>query len=285
MCMNLERVLVPPIKCQGIKTKLVQHIKSAIPHSIKGKWIEPFCGSCVVALNIKPKRALLVDKNIHIINFYKMVQTGEIDGETVVCYLHEKGKQLEKKGEIIYYETREYFNKTHDPLAFIFLNRSCFNGVMRFNNKGEYNVPFCRNIYRFNEAYLSKIRNQIENFAKVIKDLEWEFRCTDYCEAFSSAESRDIIYADPPYAGRNSTYYSSWDEKDELELIKRLKSSPCSFLLSTWLGNQWRTNDSISNYWVENSEVKIIRLKHHYHVGSLTEFRYSMEEGIIIGIK
>jgi site-specific DNA-adenine methylase len=62
--------LVPPLKCQGIKTKLVGEISRLVQTQAFDRWVEPFCGSCVIALNIQPKRALLCDSNIHIIRLY-----------------------------------------------------------------------------------------------------------------------------------------------------------------------------------------------------------------------
>ena len=55
--------LVPPLKCQGIKTKLVGEIGRLVQAQAFDRWIEPFCGSCVIALNVQPKRALLCDSN------------------------------------------------------------------------------------------------------------------------------------------------------------------------------------------------------------------------------
>ena len=68
--------IVPPLKCQGIKTKLVRAIRALQPKTARGRWIEPFCGSCVVPFNVRPERALLCDSNEHIIQFYTDVQSG-----------------------------------------------------------------------------------------------------------------------------------------------------------------------------------------------------------------
>jgi len=61
--MENKKVIVPPIKCQGIKTKIVPFIREHVKRNEDGLWIEPFVGTGVVAFNIAPKRALLVDKN------------------------------------------------------------------------------------------------------------------------------------------------------------------------------------------------------------------------------
>ena len=158
------RVLVPPIKCQGIKTKLVPLILRMIERNHESLWVEPFLGSGVVALNVAPARALLADANPHVVRFYKAIQDGSIDGPTTRAFLQREGYFLSEKGKAYYYEVRERFNSTHEPLDFLFLNRSCFNGVIRFNKSGGFNVPFGHKPQRFAPAYVTKIVNQIERF-------------------------------------------------------------------------------------------------------------------------
>ena len=75
--MNLPP-LVPPLKCQGIKTKLAGEIQRLAQMQEFDRWVEPFCGSCVVALNVQPKRALLADSNVHIIRLYQEIQRGDL---------------------------------------------------------------------------------------------------------------------------------------------------------------------------------------------------------------
>ena len=75
--MNLPP-LVPPLKCQGIKTKLVGEIRKLAQAQEFDRWVEPFCGSCVVALNVQPKRALMTDTNLHIIRLYQEIQDGRL---------------------------------------------------------------------------------------------------------------------------------------------------------------------------------------------------------------
>ena len=155
--------IVPPIKCQGIKTRIVRAINSLRPKDVIGRWIEPFCGSCVVPLNVRPESALLCDSNEHIIRFYTDIQTGRITSGLVREYLLEQGARLRLQGEEVYYEIRNEFNQSPNSLAFVFLNRACFNGVMRFNRKGKFNVPFCRKPKRFARAYISRVGELIAN--------------------------------------------------------------------------------------------------------------------------
>src|SRR5690242_14246391 len=131
---KIVRVIIPPIKCQGIKSKLVTFIANNISWKGEGKWIEPFLGSGVVAFNIKPSRAVLADTNQHIIMFYKNIQRGNINKNNVAEVLAEMGNELKKRGADYFYEVRQRFNLKGNSFDFLFLNRSCFNGLMRFNS-------------------------------------------------------------------------------------------------------------------------------------------------------
>jgi DNA adenine methylase len=205
-------IIVPPIKCQGIKTRLVESIRSLQSKTIRGRWIEPFCGSCVVPFNMQPERALLCDSNEHIIRFYTDIQSGRITSHSVRDYLSEQGARLMSKGEDLYYEIREEFNRQPRSLPFIFLNRACFNGVMRFNRKGGFNVPFCRKPTRFAPAYITKIANQVARCSSILRPRDWVFQKADFRQALACATKEDFVYADPPYAGRHVDYFNSWSK-------------------------------------------------------------------------
>jgi len=151
------RVNVPPIKCQGIKTKLVSLIRRAVDWDSDGTWREPFMGSGVVGFNLTPKKAVFADTNPHLIRFYEAIRTGEIDGFKVRRFLKREGQELARRKADHYYEVRDRFNKNHDPLDFLFLNRSCFNGLIRFNRSGEFNVPFGHKPERFSRSYITKL--------------------------------------------------------------------------------------------------------------------------------
>lgn len=272
--------LVPPIKCQGIKTKLVGEIANLAGEIPTGKWIEPFCGSCVVALNIQPKRALLCDSNIHIIQFYKDIQSGSITPLDVREYLRDQGEKLRTIGEAYFYEVRERFNQSHSSLDFIFLNRSCFNGVMRFNRSGKFNVPFCRKPERFAQSYITKIVNQVQTISKVVAASDWEFKVAGFRESIAMAESDDVVYADPPYAGRHTDYFNTWSDQDETDLADMLTSLSGKFILSTWHSNEFRTNLQVEKNW-GSDKFHIFTKAHYYHVGAAEELRHPMLEALI----
>ena len=272
--------LAPPIKCQGIKTKLVSQIKPLVPSPLNGRWIEPFCGSCVVAFNVLPEQALLSDTNPHLIRFYQAVQSGIITSAAAKEYLCTEGEKLKTVGDAHYYEVRERFNQTHAPLDFLFLNRACFNGVMRFNQKGGFNVPFCHKTERFSKAYITKITNQIQRVSDVLQGKDWIFSVADFAASLSKAAPGDFVYADPPYQGRTADYYNKWDERSEQNLAHLLKNLPCSFLLSTWQENEFRSNPSVLEHWQKES-FRVVSLAHFYHVGASESLRRPMTEALI----
>ena len=281
---TIKKIIIPPIKCQGIKTKLINHINENIDWQEDGYWIEPFLGSGVVLFNICPKKAIVSDTNIHIINFYKAIQSKEITPQIIRNFLEDNGEKLKQFGEEFYYEKRKEFNKTNDSLLFLFLNRSCFNGMMRFNNKGEFNVPFCRKPQRFDKAYITKICNQVKNIQECMKDKDWTFLCQDYKDTINKANPNDFIYLDPPYIGRDTNYFSKWEEKDAIELTNILQDEKqnLNFAMSMWKENTYRKNSYIYNYW---NDYEMRDLPHFYFVGGKESNRNNVIETLILSKK
>ena len=269
---------VPPIKSQGIKTKLVPWIQSIVPEKFEGKWVEPFMGTGVVAFNIAPKHALLCDTNPHLINLYGEIKSGKITAPIVRKFLEDEGSTLLEKEDEHYYKIRERFNEEHNPLDFLFLNRAGFNGMIRFNKKGGFNIPFCKKPNRFAKAYITKIVNQIEAVEKIIRHKDIQFKCQGFEETISEASDDCFIYCDPPYIGRHVDYFNGWDEEQEHRLFKALDTCPAKFILSTWHHNDFRKNEFIEGLW---SKFNILTREHFYHVGGKESNRNPMVEAII----
>jgi DNA adenine methylase len=273
---------VPPIKSQGIKTKLVPWIKSIIPPDFRGKWIEPFMGTGVVAFNVAPSSALLCDTNLHLIDFYSQIATRKITPSIVKAYLVKEGELLLNKGEEHYYYVRDRFNDEHSPLDFLFLNRAGFNGMIRFNRKGGFNIPFCRKPARFAQAYVTKIVNQIAWVSAVIETGNYTFSCQDFQETLKAADDGDIVYCDPPYIGRHVDYFNSWDANCEQRLFDMLDSVSCKFILSTWHHNDYRSNEFIDSLW---SKYSVLTKEHFYHVGASEDNRNPVVEALITSFR
>jgi DNA adenine methylase len=175
---------------------------------------------------------------------------------------------------------RARFNEAPTPLDFLFLNRSCFNGVIRFNRKGKFNVPYCHKPERFAQAYVTKITNQVRQIAQILSTVDWTFEVRDFRETLAQAQSGDFVYADPPYAGRHVDYFNSWSDSDEAALGATLGSLPCDFLLSTWHSNEFRRNSAIDLVW-SRGDFHMLKREHFYHVGSSENLRHPMIEALI----
>ena len=197
-----ELLLNPPLKWAGGKRWLVSQVAAIWQHHEHRRYVEPFCGGLAMALGLKPFRALLNDINPHLINFYSQVQRGlKVTIEMV-------------NDERLFYAHRDRFNqiikrkKTQtQPAAqlFYFLNRTCFNGLCRFNQSGEFNVPF-GTYKRIN--YASDFHQYQKLFAN------WVFTNHDL-EALA-LERDDFVYADPPYDVEFTTYSAggfSWQDQ------------------------------------------------------------------------
>ncbi len=256
------KIFIPPIKSQGIKTKLVEWISSNVKDVEYDRWVEPFMGTGVVAFNIRPQRALLCDNNPHLIKFkfYKSLQNKEITSGIVRKFLETEGQKLLDSNGEYYYDVRNRFNETGNPLDFLFLSRSCFIA----------------------QALVTKITNQVENISQIIEQGDYEFKQQDFQRTLSELKNTDFVYADPPYIGRNVDYFDSWSEENELLLNKGLENSNSKFILSTWLSNKYRTNDYIFSIW---KNCYVATKEHFYHLGGKESNRNAVYEALLSNIQ
>lgn len=282
----MGKVIVPPIKSQGIKTKLVPWINDLILQSgidlENATWIEPFFGTGVVGLNAPIKGNHIVgDSNPHLINLYNGIKDGNITQLNMRAYLEHESKILEtadENGYAYYREVKNRFNREHSPFDFIFLSRAGFNGMMRFNKRGEWNIPFCKKPNRFAPAYVSKICNQIASAEKIIHKGNWQFLNQNFLDTINMAQEGDIIYCDPPYFGRYVDYYNGWTEEDEETLYNALVNTPAHFILSTWHHNEFRENNMMDRFW---NHFNVMTQEHFYHGGGHIENRHPMVEALV----
>lgn len=197
--------LTPPLKWAGGKRWLVPHLKPIWQKHSHRRLIEPFCGGLAVTLGLAPERALLNDINAHLINFYRWVKHGlgikmEMKNDAQTFYeCRSRFNSLIKKGEADSQQAAELF---------YYLNRTCFNGLCRFNNKDEFNVPFGK----YKTINYAKHFYQYQSFFA-----EWEFTRGSFEEI--EIEAEDFIYADPPYDVEFTKYSKEnfgWDEQVRL---------------------------------------------------------------------
>lgn len=193
----------PFLKWAGNKYPIIGRIKDALPSG--NCLIEPFVGSGAVFLNTEYSRYVLADNNIDLINLYKVLQR---EGNKFIDF----SKKLfvpENNAEKVFYKLRDKFNATKSSrlksALFIYLNKHCFNGLCRYNLKGEFNVPFGR----YKKPYFPEI--EMQYFTK--KAANAIFKHADFVKTMNSAKPGDVVYCDPPYvplsATSNFTSYSS----------------------------------------------------------------------------
>ena len=279
-------VIIPPIKSQGIKTKLVPWILELIESSglnlEQTNWIEPFFGTGVVGLNMPVGGNRIVgDTNPHIINFYNALMRGDITPLNMRSYLEFEGALLansEEEGYGHYRKIRDRFNQEQSSFDFLFLSRAGFNGMMRFNKLGHWNIPFCKKPNRFSPAYVTKICNQISVAQSIVDAGNWEFCHQDFVKTIQRAKVGDIIYCDPPYFGRYVDYYNGWTEDDEERLFYALQQTEAHFILSTWHHNEFRKNEMIERFW---GQFNVKTQEHFYHSGARIENRRSIVQALI----
>ncbi len=197
-----EFALRPPLKWAGGKRWLAPHLAPLWEPHRGRRFFEPFCGGLAMPLALRPERAFLNDINPHLINFYTHLERGlrltiEMRNNEKLFYLHRtRFNELISKDE---WKTREAAQ------LFYYLNRTCFNGLCRFNQSGEFNVPFGRHTSITYERDFSSIRSVFKR---------WEFSCCDITSL--PIDPDDFVYADPPYDVEFTTYSAggfSWDDQ------------------------------------------------------------------------
>ncbi len=275
-----SHITVSPIKINGKKTKLIPWIKENFPPESINTFIEPFFGSGVVGFNCGYINVIANDINNHIIDFYNKMNTKEITPEIIKTYLEINGKKLLEIGEDHYYDIREKFNKTKESLDFLFLNRSCFNGLMRFNRKGEWNVPFCKNPNKFSEESITTICKQVNDTYEIIVNNNYSFFNKDFEEIINMGKEGDLIYCDPPYFDLETTYSNdSWTEVEEIRLFNALDNTKAKFIMSSWLSkSSGKTNKMIDKYW---KKFNILEKEHSYQISARNEGRKPVTEVLI----
>ena len=194
--------VAPPLKWAGGKRWLVPHLEALWKSHSTRRYVEPFCGGLAAALGLQPREAVLNDLNPHLINFYLQVQRGlniriEMRNDEQLFYRHRaRFNLLVSKGKS---------QSTEAAQLFYFLNRTCFNGLCRFNLSGAFNVPFGRH----------KSINYATSFSDLRATLcNWTFLSSDV--ALLQIEPDDFVYADPPYDVEFTTYSAggfSWADQ------------------------------------------------------------------------
>ena len=219
------------LKWAGGKDPLLDDIKRYLP---QGEClIEPFVGAGSVFLNTDFSRYILADINSDLISLYNIVKTRT---DEYVQASRELFMPETNQAEV-YYQFREEFNACQDPfrraVLFLYLNRFGYNGLCRYNLRGEFNVPFGR----YKKPYFPEA--ELYHFAEKAQNAE--FHCLSYEECMDRADTNSVVYCDPPYAPLSATanftayHTNSFSPKEQAhlaEMAEKLVSKQIPVLIS-----------------------------------------------------
>jgi len=221
----------PFLKWAGNKFAIMQRIKAILPAG--NRLIEPFAGSAAVFLNTDFSDAILSDINTDLINLYRYLKE---EGEPFIDYCQEFFTPEMNQSER-YYALRQEFNGTDDirlkAALFLYFNRHGYNGLCRYNNKGEFNVPFGK----YTKPYFPQ--EEMVAFHEKIQGAQ--LLNQGFIDTMAMAKPADVIYCDPPYvpltATANFTGYSSGGfglaEQEKLaEMARTLAQKDISVIIS-----------------------------------------------------
>lgn len=218
----------PFLKWAGGKRWLSRRVLQILPESY-GRYIEPFLGSGAVFFELLPAQALLSDTNEALIETYKAIRQYPLEISTELKKLHSLHSAKH------YYQIRAI--NFHDPIKsaarFIYLNRTCWNGLYRVNFKNEFNVPIGTKIN------VTLTDDDFPATAFALADARLE--CADFASSIAKARAGDLIYVDPPYTVKhnlngfvkyNQTIFS-WEDQTRLHRsLLKARDRGCHIIMS-----------------------------------------------------
>jgi len=237
----------PLVKYRGGKSKEIPHLIKHIPQ-FSGRYIEPFFGGGALFFHLEPKKAIINDINSKLISFYlgvkdnfELLKTELSEIEKLYAINRKKFEELKSRtpnervddeNEPLYYQIRDMFNdltekKYSEALLYFFINKTAYSGMIRYNSKGEFNVPYGR-YANLNTSLVTKAHNNL--LAKT------EIYNLDYAEIFRMADKDDFMFLDPPYDCVFSDYGNvehkdGFNEKSHIELANQYKQLKCKALM------------------------------------------------------
>lgn len=245
-----QKYIKSPLNYVGGKYKLLQQILPLFPKNID-TFIDLFGGGFNVGINASAKEVIYNDLNLPVVEILEYIHRSKTD-----CILSEIDKIIEQydlskinKGG--YLKLRGYYNKSvfKSPIILYTLICYAFNNQMRFNSKGEFNMPF-------GERYFNPtLREKFIEFSEAINNKDCKFINADFREFIGVAFGKnDFLYCDPPYFNSTATYNENggWTNADEEDLRDMLVISNVKWALS----NNLKTNLTLKD-WAEEHGYKI----------------------------
>lgn len=243
----------PFLKWAGGKTQLIDEIKNNLPENLNNRpftFIEPFVGSGAVFFWMMNKfqnieKAVINDINTDLTDCYISIKEDLEDLINILSKYQTEYHAIfndKEKAKEYYYEKRSLFNtrkstRTVQSALFIFLNKTCFNGLYRVNSKNQYNVPIGRS------KSLPNICNE-ENLRAVSEILQRTIILNgDYTDTLEYADDNTLFYFDPPYKPLSETSSFNSYAKDVFDDAQQIRLKEFCETLND-LGHQWILSNS-----------------------------------------
>ena len=235
--MAKNRLIVPFLKWVGGKRQLIPEIKKLLPEGIRNRlYIEPFVGAGALFFELQPKHAIINDFNIELINVYEVIRDHP---EELITALKEHKNTSEYFYNIRAIDRQPLFNHMtviEKASRTIYLNKTCYNGLYRVNNAGEFNSPLGR--YKNPNIVNAPVIKAVSRF---LNDNDITIKHGDYEALLSDLPEKSFVYLDPPYhpisESSNFTGYiqGGWNVDEQIRLrnvCNSLNERGIQFLLS-----------------------------------------------------
>jgi len=218
-----KNILEPVIKWSGSKRLVAPELSRFIIN--QKRYIEPFIGGGSMLPFRQISNAVASDIIPELINLWNQIKANP---EKVADEYNKRWDRLQNEGHIVFYEVRDNFNKTKNEFDFLFLTRTCVNGLIRYNSNGEFNNSMHKNRPGVNPK---SFKNIIFKWSYYIKDVE--FRNCDYRETLADADKNDFVFLDPPYGGTKDRYTKTEFNLDQFYCeLERLNSVGAKWILT-----------------------------------------------------
>ena len=212
---QLKSETYPIVKWVGGKRQLMFELIKNMPKSYN-RYFEPFIGGGALFFELQPEQAYISDMNEELINLYSVVRDNVYE---LIKDLSKHEVSKEYFLEIRNIDRTEQYTELSDverASRFIYLNRTCFNGMYRVNSQGQFNVPFGH--YK-NPRIIDE--NNLLNCSELLK--KTEIKCADFSEILTKVKKGDFVYFDPPYVPLNETSSFTSYTKDGFDIDMQFK--------------------------------------------------------------
>ena len=216
----------PLIKWTGSKRSIASTIVKYFPDNID-TYYEPFLGGGSVFFELlrsgkQANHYVLTDINPSLVDIFKIVKD---QPKSLIDSYEKHWKKLQDEQGKYFYEIRKLYNHNKDPHLFYFLTRTCYNGTIRHNKKGEFNTS-----YHFGRPGASpeKIKEIVNYYAQLMSNKNITFDVVSFLEIVPKSKN-DVLYLDPPYTNSKSLYFGDINIFDFTEWLKTIR---CNWFLN-----------------------------------------------------